>query len=161
MHARLEPLHEIAVLNHRLFLNCLEDLDDAAARRRPSDDVNHIAFIALHVVDARYFLVRQMGGRAVSPFAELLKDVNRAADLRDPPSVEAIRRAWCAVEAKLERRFAAQTREGLRKRSRLRFPVGDRTVLGSVAFLLQHESYHVGQLALLRKCAGLGPMAYA
>ena len=33
-------------------------------------------------------------------------------------------------------------------------------VLGAVAFLLQHDSYHVGQLALLRKHFGLGAMRY-
>jgi hypothetical protein len=38
--------------------------------------------------------------------------------------------------------------------------VGDRTLLGALAFLAQHESYHVGQLALLRKYAGLPAMRY-
>jgi len=161
MHTPLRPLVEMARLNHRLFLNCLRGLDDAPARKRPSDGVNSIAFIALHVVDARYFLVRQMGGRAESPFAALLKDVNRVADLRACPSVEAIRQAWCAVEGRLERRFAAMPRERLARRSTVRFPVGDPTVLGSIAFLLQHESYHVGQLGMLRKYLGLGPMGYA
>lgn len=41
-----------------------------------------------------------------------------------------------------------------------KFPNADRTRLGAVAFLLQHEAYHIGQVALLRKAFGLGPMRY-
>ena len=38
--------------------------------------------------------------------------------------------------------------------------LSDTTFAGAITFLAQHESYHVGQLALLRKGLGLGPMSY-
>jgi uncharacterized damage-inducible protein DinB len=38
--------------------------------------------------------------------------------------------------------------------------VSDGSVLGAVAFLAQHESYHMGQLGLLRKALGYPPMSY-
>ena len=41
-----------------------------------------------------------------------------------------------------------------------RFPGVDRTRLGALTFLVQHDSYHIGQLALLRKPAGLPAMSY-
>jgi hypothetical protein len=41
-----------------------------------------------------------------------------------------------------------------------RFPGVDRTRLGALTFLTQHDSYHIGQLALLRKHAGLAAMSY-
>jgi uncharacterized damage-inducible protein DinB len=40
------------------------------------------------------------------------------------------------------------------------FPMPNATVLGVLTFLVQHESYHIGQLALFRKCAGLPAMSY-
>jgi uncharacterized damage-inducible protein DinB len=40
-------------------------------------------------------------------------------------------------------------------------PGADGTVLGALAFLAQHESYHVGQVALLRRQLGLPAMSYA
>lgn len=40
------------------------------------------------------------------------------------------------------------------------FPIADATLFGGVAFLTQHDTYHIGQLALLRKHWGLGAMSY-
>lgn len=39
-----------------------------------------------------------------------------------------------------------------------RYPGGDPSVLGALAFLVQHDSYHLGQLALLRRAHGLPAM---
>ena len=38
--------------------------------------------------------------------------------------------------------------------------VDDKTMLGLLAFLAQHDSYHVGQMAILRKAVGLQAMSY-
>lgn len=157
----LRPLAVIARLNHRLYLNCLADLDDALASRQPGDGVNDILFIALHVLDARRFLIRRLGGRAETPFTAMLAKVTSVRDLRERPPVEAVRRAWIDLEPRLLRRFAAVTATALAKAAKPRFPIDDPTVLGAVAFLLEHESYHIGQLGLLRKYLGLGPMKYA
>jgi hypothetical protein len=40
-------------------------------------------------------------------------------------------------------------------------PISDPTALSLLTFFVQHDSYHVGQLALLRKHAGLPAMQYA
>jgi uncharacterized damage-inducible protein DinB len=42
-----------------------------------------------------------------------------------------------------------------------RFPVPDPTPLGMLAFLAQHDSYHVGQVAFLRRQLGKPAMSYA
>jgi len=156
----LKPLAAIARLNTRLYLNCLADMDDAPAGRRLSEDVNDVAFIALHVLDARCFLARQLGGRARTQVTDALADVNCASELKVRPPVESIRRAWRDLAPKLERRLAAVTSAHLAGKAKPQFPIEDRTILGAVAFLLEHESYHIGQLALLRKYLGLGPMKY-
>ena len=52
------------------------------------------------------------------------------------------------------------TEERLAAEPPFKFPVADRTYVGAVTFLAQHEFYHVGQLALLRKGMRLGPMSY-
>jgi uncharacterized damage-inducible protein DinB len=38
--------------------------------------------------------------------------------------------------------------------------VPDTSRLGLIAFLTQHDSYHIGQLAFLRRQLGRSPMAY-
>ena len=42
-----------------------------------------------------------------------------------------------------------------------RFPLGDSTRLGLIAFLVQHDSYHLGQIAFLRRQLGKPAMSYA
>jgi hypothetical protein len=61
----------------------------------------------------------------------------------------------------LEERFAALTEAELSARAPHQFPVADESVLGMIALMVQHDSYHVGQLALLRKHYGLAAMRYA
>jgi uncharacterized damage-inducible protein DinB len=50
----------------------------------------------------------------------------------------------------------ALAREGVH-----RFPIGDSTSLGFLAFLAQHESYHVGQAGFVRRQLGRPAMTYA
>ena len=42
-----------------------------------------------------------------------------------------------------------------------RFPLGDSTRLGLIAFLVQHDSYHLGQIAFLRRQLAKPAMSYA
>jgi uncharacterized damage-inducible protein DinB len=42
-----------------------------------------------------------------------------------------------------------------------RFPVGDSTPIGMLTFLAQHDSYHVGQAAFIRRQLGKPAMTYA
>jgi uncharacterized damage-inducible protein DinB len=42
-----------------------------------------------------------------------------------------------------------------------RFPLGDSSRLGLVAYLVQHDSYHLGQIGFIRRQLGKPPMSYA
>jgi hypothetical protein len=48
----------------------------------------------------------------------------------------------------------------LDQQSTTRFPISDKSVVGTIAFLLHHEAYHIGQLALLRRYTGSPAMSY-
>ncbi len=154
------PHHAVLRLNTRLFLNCLEGVDDAAAARRPGPETNGMGFLALHLLDARAHLAGLVGAEADHPFAAMLEGVRGIDDLERLPPLDEVRAAWERVSAAAADRLAALREEDVLRPSPQRYPVEDATVLGAVAFLLQHDSYHVGQLALLRKHFGLGAMRY-
>ncbi len=40
------------------------------------------------------------------------------------------------------------------------FPIPDGTAIDALAFLAQHDSYHLGQVSFLRRQLGLPPMTY-
>ncbi|NIN70772.1 MAG: DUF664 domain-containing protein [Gemmatimonadetes bacterium] len=159
MHETVVPLREIIKLNTRLFLNCLDGVDDAMARERPSADTNSIGFIACHVLHARYYLASFLGLEAVNPFQELFDAAHDVNDLEVPP-LDELRSAWGELSAQLIDRSLEVTGAELARDSGQEFPVDDGTARGAVAFLVQHESFHIGQLALLRKYLGLEGMAY-
>ena len=159
------PILEIAKLNSRLFLNCLDSMSDELANQRPNEHTNNVIFIACHVYEARRYLANSVGGRVENPFAdyELTTDtgVKRVDEVNAFPPVEHLRSAWTNLADVLHEQLAQLTEETLRQPSDAPYPVDVRTALGDAAFLLEHESYHIGQMSLLRKYLGLPAMAYA
>jgi uncharacterized damage-inducible protein DinB len=160
MDPRAEPLAAILRLNTRLLLNCLEGLTDETAQVRHSAGVNSATFIAAHVTDSRFYLLRMLGGSRDNPLSVFLDKAKTIDEVTELPSLETIRGAWNAVSADLESTLATATGESLDFPVEPRFPGVDRTLIGALTFLVQHDSYHVGQLALGRKPAGLPTMSY-
>lgn len=153
------PLVAVARLNTDLLPNALADVSEDEARQRPGG-VNPIAFLAAHVLDARHFLAGMLGPPLPNPIGEALADARSADDVTDLPNLADVRREWRAVSAQLEARLAAASPADLAAPSPQAFPVDDPSLGAGIGFLLQHESYHLGQIALLRRQLGHGPMRY-
>lgn len=159
MDPRIGPLLEILKLNTRLFLKCLDGVDDETAQRRPGGAVNNMTFVALHLADARCYLARYVGLDDENPFKHL-EDVASIDEMKEFPAVAELRAVWRDVSDRLAERLSVLPSAEVDCESSQQFPVDDGTMLGGIAFLLQHESFHIGQLALLRRYFGLGPMSY-
>jgi hypothetical protein len=151
---------ETLKLNTRLYLNTLDGVDDATAGERPSDTVNSIIFIACHVLDARGYLANYLGIEHEHPYKQAFDAASTFEEIDPLPPLEGLRTAWRDVSELLVQRWPALGESELGVESSVEFPVEDGTVLGGIAFLLQHESFHIGQLALLRRHFGLEGMAY-
>jgi uncharacterized damage-inducible protein DinB len=147
-------------LNTRLFLNCLDGIDETVGARRPNGHTNSLAFVAAHLVDVRHFTAASLGVMLDNPYAERLAGARGIDDLADCPTLAESRQHWRAVAAALETRLTELDAAALDAPAPQRFPVDDASVLGEIAFLLQHEAYHIGQLALLRKFFGAPAMSY-
>ena len=161
MDPRVVPLAEIYRLNTRLFHNCLIDVTEQQAGVRPTAATNSIAFIAAHVADTRFAIAGWLGAPLANPLADALGDARTIDDVRALPTLLEIRAAWDRASETIAARLTAMTATELDGPSPERFPAGGPTLLGALAFLAQHDSYHVGQLALLRKHAGLPAMRYS
>jgi uncharacterized damage-inducible protein DinB len=155
MNPRIEILHATFDLNTRLFVNALAGVDDTVATTRPNSDTNHIAFIACHVLDARHYLAEYTGLTNDKPFKDVLEGVKGIEDIPEFPSLADILAAWGGISDKLSAHILELEDEALSKDSSPPFPIGNPTVLGGIAFLLDHESHHIGQLAYLRRYFGL------
>jgi uncharacterized damage-inducible protein DinB len=160
MDPRVQPLAAILRLNTRLLLNCLDGLTDETARVRHGEGVNSAAFIAAHVTDSRFFILRTLGGSLENPLSVFLDKAKTIDDITEWPPLDMVRRAWSAVSAEIDITVDRAGSGDLDAPVDARFPGVDRTRLGALTFLVQHDSYHLGQLALLRKPAGLPAMSY-
>jgi len=150
----------MAAMHTRLFRNCLDGLDEATARHRVNAQTNSAAFLAAHLVDARAWTARLLGLDIPEPFGGAIAYGTSIEDIPELPELGQVRDEWAVVSALLEARIAALTPEELAAPAGQRFPIGDPSLAGALAFLLHHEAYHIGQLALLRRVNGLPPMAY-
>ena len=160
MEARLTPLYAIFKLNSQLFLNTLDGMDDDRASWRPTGQTNSAAWVALHLVDTRYFMATHISLTLVNPFAAMLKDARSIGDLRTLPRLEEVRTAWKHVTGEARVRFGQMTEAHLDVMASAKLPTDDASTLGMLSFLMHHESYHIGQLGLLRKQMGLPAMTY-
>ena len=161
MEPQLAPLAAILDLNTDLLLNSLDSLSEVEAQARLPGGGNSITFLAAHLTDTRHFLAARLGQPLANPMARYLAEARGIEDISARPSLVELRTAWCAVSAHLGSALAAVSAADLERSNGHRFPLSDRTQLGLIAFLVQHDSYHVGQVAFVRRQLGKPAMSYA
>lgn len=160
MESQVAALHAMLELNTDLLLNCLDGLTDEEACRRVADRGNSIAFLTAHLTDTRHFLAQRIGQPMANPVSRYLAQASSIDDIIEWPTVEQQRGWWRAISRHLADAVAARTSDDLRRPGVHRFPMGDSTELGLIAFLAQHDSYHIGQAAFIRRQLGKPAMAY-
>jgi uncharacterized damage-inducible protein DinB len=161
MERSLVPVAEIFDLNADLLLNCLEGVSEAQALERLLPGTNSMAFVAAHLVDARHFISRLLQRPIANPLESMLGQVTRIEEVTALPALNELREMWTAVGEHLHTCLETASEELLARPSPQRFPMREGSLLSGIAFLAQHESYHLGQLAILRKALGYPAMAYS
>lgn len=160
MTPELRQLAAQFALDTDLLLNALEDVTDAEANRRVIHGVNPIAFLVAHLTDARHFLVRLLGHASDNPLAPHLADARSADDVTWLPPLEELRAHWRDAGRRLAEALEAAGPGELAREAPTPFLAEDHTILGAVTFLAQHDAYHLGQVAMLRRALGHPAMTY-
>ena len=155
----LKPVHQILSLNTRLLHNCLEGVDDALGTRRITQDTNSLTFLAAHLSQSRHYACLMAGRPLTDPLEGPLKG-KTLDDIGPLPSLAEITAAWDAVSAHLLKTLEELTEDDMKREATRRLPGSDGTVGSVLPFLAQHDSYHIGQMAILRRQLGLGAMKY-
>jgi uncharacterized damage-inducible protein DinB len=161
MDPRIAPLSDVLRLNTTLFRNCLKDVTEEQAARRPSSSTNSIAFVAAHVTDSRFDLLKLLGAEQPNSLAVFLEGARGLDEIKTLPPLAEIERAWSTASRALRDRLGGLSSAEIEATIACPFPLPNPTPLGVTTFYAQHDSYHIGQLALLRKFVGLPAMSYA
>jgi uncharacterized damage-inducible protein DinB len=146
-------------INARFFANALDGLSDAQFARRAAEGVNSIQWLAAHLTNARARAAWMLGSSIVPKWDEIAGGPK--GSMRDDvayPSRQEVEAAWAEATTALRAGLELATDESLERPVPVPIPLPDPRVGRVVAFLALHETYHLGQMALLRKQLGAGPM---
>lgn len=157
MDERLIPIRGIFRSNAALLAAALENIaapeHDVWLRR--SGKANHIAFLAVHLVGARHYIVKFLGGSSQDPLERYHEKARSIEDIQQFPPAPDVLAAWRDVAPVLDAALSGASVEHLDGDSGLPFPAPGPTRLDALAFLAQHEAYHIGQMCLIRRIHGL------
>jgi len=156
------------ILQTRFYKNVLLDINEEESKFRLNEHTNHLAWIAGHLVVIRFGLAVRFGLRRNKyPHLELfvIKDIPppNAKQLDESvnyPGLNETLKYWDSYSDFLIERLPFLSDEKLNSELAFTTPIGGKSVLESLAFTVSHESYHIGQMSIIRKSLGHKAMAY-
>lgn len=144
-------------LHRLLYHNALRGVSEQDLTRRPNRHTNHLLWIAGHVAHKRAAMAQCLGQHVQSPL-EVFDAV--ISDTAVYPSSGEVKGFFGAASYAIFIGLNAITPEGLAKPASTDMPINDATIAGKLDFLLDHEAYHIGQMAFVRKFLGYKAMSY-
>lgn len=161
-HNPLDRILEQYEYHNALYANVLEDIHPKDTHTRINERTNHIAWLAGNLVSVRFRLAASLGITEEETFPHLFKDQKPLQVYSTYPDLVVILEDWNRITPILKK-----TLQGLTNEELLGPPsfealfIGDNNLLGLISFIVDRESYAIGQLGLLRKAFGYPAMKYA
>ena len=141
-------------INNRLFDKAVDGLSAEQLVRSVSEASNPILWIAGHLANTRFGMSAMLGRKRHRPWGDIFNRSAGRPAAEAYPELSVIRGAWVEVSAVLGARFEELSDAELRAPAPLSLPTPDRSIRGAIAFFAHHESYHLGQMAYIRKWLG-------
>jgi hypothetical protein len=148
------------------YLFSLADITDNDGSKVISDHINSLEWLAGHLITGRYRNILRLGVK-VEPYKYMDKFINQTLPPPNAiafdkkiiyPSLAESREQWTNY-ADIFLNAIRNADENILK-SELLFPIptGGKTTEDALAFLILHETYHIGQMSIIRKLLGYKSM---
>lgn len=145
-------------VNGRLFRNALDGVSDDDFSTRLNERTNSMQWIAGHLARTRVKMAQLVDADVKDQGMGVFDaPIDPATDY---PDKEAIVKAWNEATKALLERLPHVSEADLSRPAPMKFPVSEQTIGGGIAFLVEHEGYHVGQLGFVRKALGYEAVLY-
>jgi uncharacterized damage-inducible protein DinB len=150
----LRPLAERFAFNDRFLDMLVEGFDDADWLRRAGPG-NHSQWLLGHLASTRRWALREFGqpGAEEQPWEQHFGMGHEPTPQSDDIAPALLREAFLKNGEALRRFLSAVTLEQAAAPFKP-FPDGSKTLGGAAHFLHFHETYHLGQVGLLRRVCG-------
>lgn len=152
--SRLITLAKQFRFNEKLLSMLTQDFEEEDWLTRAGDSGASLWILA-HLVSSRRYLLRLLGETADDePWEKIAAMGSKDSDGSGLPSPGALAKAFTDAGERIEKRTASMSDEEADGKIESAFPDGSDTRAGGAAFLFMHESYHLGQIGLLRRICG-------
>ncbi len=151
----IKPVIDQFKFNSMVLSLATSDLknEDAGHRLRGGEG-SSVSFLIGHLLSSRYGLLKMVDAGEENPFAEQFGRNAEPQDVSDYPDISELNQAWTALSDSFHAALEEMSDEQLLAAAPDGFPVEDQTMRGAINFLCWHESYHVGQIGVLRTESG-------
>lgn len=144
-------------LHRLLYHNAMRGVSEQDRMRRPNRHTNHLLWLAGHVAHQRAAMAQCLGQEVQSPLEVFVAAIS---DTVRYPSWDEVKGFFGVASYAIFLGLNASTPEDLARPISTNLPIIDATIAGKLDFLLEHEAYHIGQMAFVRKFLGYGAMSY-
>jgi uncharacterized damage-inducible protein DinB len=153
------PLAVIFSANDGLITRAIDGLSEDELWHRPSDHSNPMFWLVGHVVHTRGSVLRLLGEEYRTGWGEIFRRGAALDDRGAYPAFAEIQRVRTDLMSRMRALLSAATDDVLARPATMHLPGGTKTIADQIGFLAFHESYHVGQLAYIRKLLGYSGIA--
>ena len=149
----IAPIAMTFLFNDNLAFRALEGLTQEELWRAPTDRNNAMLWVAGHLVQTRTMVLRQLGEPVDTGWGDLFERGAKVSDAKRYPERDEIERVMRDVASRIQTKLASLEDEYLAGRATMELPNAT-TMADQLAFFALHDSYHVGQMAYIRKSLG-------
>lgn len=149
-------------LNSVMFNNVTADISNGEANEKLAESINNIRWIAGHLVWGQSNFAR-IGG--VNFDVAWVNNFARGAEFSnsdDLPKLDEIKATWNKLVASIRAGLDSLPGEALDSTVDFNHPIFpfDQTLAGMLAFINEHQAYHIGQISVLRRGFNKEPMEF-
>ena len=155
----VEPVVFIFKFNNNLVSRSLDGLSDEDVWTQLAGAGNPIGWVLGHLTETRGGILRELGVAFDPGWGGRFKRGSMRQDRSTYPSREEIEAQWKATHHPMRDAFAGITADKLASAATREIVPGVRTFGDQIGFFAAHESYHVGQIAFIRKQLGHSSVA--
>ena len=154
MNPSIKQVADQYTLNNWLLWKAVGDIKESDMYTRPDEKANSMHWLVGHMTTSRYGVAGMLGIDDKPAWGEIFNRGTEALASSELPSLDELKKAWDDISAKMTSRLGEVTEDELSKEPPWQPPIDEKTIRGAIAFLSLHESYHVGQMAYIRRLLG-------
>jgi uncharacterized damage-inducible protein DinB len=147
------PIAMIFSVNDDLVRRALDGLTHEELWQAPTDRNNAMLWIAGHVAQTRATVLRLLGEPVDTGWGSVFDRGAVIGEADRYPSRDEIERMMGEISPRLQAKLASLDDAHLGRPATMQLP-GAKTIADQLAFFALHDTYHVGQMAYIRKALG-------